>query len=178
MFQPRPSTRATPPSAEGLASHARGAEASPTRSTGAPAPTSRDLTTGLPNRWTLQKTLAEWAWKTHRNGEPLILAVVQLAGGSDASKPESPERRNRSLRWLGQRIGELAGAGDLLGRWETDRLLLISRPRHLGGGRELVRKIRRIARDVDPPVTIGITSNEDVHDPSGLIRRAESAVLA
>ncbi|MDX1630785.1 MAG: diguanylate cyclase [Thermoanaerobaculia bacterium] len=148
-------------------------EARPRATIRSPEATSRDLSTGLPNRWTLQKQLGKQAWKAHRSGELLILVVVRVDAGDPASTPGGPDPRDENLRELGRRITAYIGSRDFLGRWEADRLLLISRPRNRRRGRELIRKIGQFADDLDLPIALGIASNEEVHDPPGLVRRAE-----
>ena len=147
----------------------------PQREQSSREPLSRDLSTGLPNRWTLQKELGEQAWKAHRSDDLLLLILIRVDGDTALSEA-SPDRRDQSLRRLGQRIAPITPSRDLVGRWETDRLLLISRPVTARQGEEIVDEIRELSRELDLSTSIGVASNREVYDPPGLIREAENAL--
>ena len=147
----------------------------------------RDPLTGLFNRRYLDETLPRELSRCQRNGEPLVVAMLDLDHFKRFNDTYGHEAGDTVLRTIGELLGKTLRAGDLPCRYGGEELTLILHGSTLEDARlrldelrQALRKTRMVYRGGELPaitVSIGVTAAEAAEtDATTLLNRADAAL--
>lgn len=147
----------------------------------------RDPLTGLFNRRYLDETLPRELSRCQRNGEPLVVAMLDLDHFKRFNDTYGHEPGDTVLRTIGELLGKTLRAGDLPCRYGGEELTLILHGSTLEDARlrldelrQALRKTRMVYRGGELPaitVSIGVTAAEAAEtDATTLLNRADAAL--
>lgn len=145
-----------------------------------------DPLTGLPNRRHLEERLAAAVSSARRHRQPLAVLFVDIDGFKRINDRLGYDTGDEVLRAVGERVGGILRAEDVVGRWGGEEFLALLGATDLDGAVTVAERARAAIAghpftvadgDVQVTVSIGCASGPaDPADPADLVRRAAGAL--
>lgn len=151
---------------------------------------SQDGLTGLANRRTFDQVLDQECRRSHRDGHPLSLLMIDVDNFKQFNDAGGHQAGDDCLRHLAKTIGgEVLRPGDLACRYGGEEFTVILPATPLDGAMVVADRLLATVQALELPhpsspdwivtVSIGVTSSGDrnEHTPEGLIAEADSALF-
>lgn len=147
----------------------------------------RDVLTGLANRRMLMERLREEERRSQRNGQPFVLAMLDVDHFKRINDTWGHEVGDRTLSEIARVLQAAVRASDLCGRWGGEEFLLLLPATAQGEALLLLERLRSGLRELRVAVggeALSITASFGVaeHPPgesySRTLQRADAALLA
>lgn len=117
----------------------------------------RDTLTGVLNRPSLAERLEAEHARSQRYGRPLALMLIELGGLERIARDHGHPVANRLLAQLSDLVGRALRPTDLIGRWDTDTLLVVLPETDHDTSQRLVARVNEVVELANIQITPGTT---------------------